>query len=286
LAALALAAATPVLAVEGGYPASGQPAETPARAGGHGHGAQGGSVTRTANPAHAPAKGHKAGKAGHARARGHKAAAHKAHAHVHIEPAKPGDLAPAEALDRLMAGNKRFLTAAFIHPEKLIERRAELAKGQRPFAVILGCADSRVPPEFVFDQGLGDLFVVRVAGNVADPHVLGSIEYAVEHLGSPLIVVLGHERCGAVSAAVKGGDPGGSIGSLVEAIEPAVQQAKRSHPPDADALLDRSVKANVHMVAGELARRSPILAAFVKAKRLEIKGARYDLDTGVVDLVP
>ncbi|MBM3271573.1 MAG: carbonic anhydrase [Candidatus Sericytochromatia bacterium] len=186
----------------------------------------------------------------------------------------------------MLEGNKRYLSAAFIHPENLAERRTDLAKGQQPFAVILGCADSRVPPEFVFDQGLGDLFVVRVAGNVVDPHVLGSIEYAVEHLGSPLIVVLGHERCGAVKAAVAGGDPGGHIGSLVTAIAPAVKQARASHPPDADALLDRAIKANVHQVAVEMGRTSPILAAFLKAKRLAIRGARYDLDTGVVELVP
>ncbi|HEY4484757.1 MAG TPA: carbonic anhydrase, partial [Nitrospiria bacterium] len=126
-------------------------------------------------------------------------------------------LNPDKALTMLMEGNARYVEGKMLHPNQAADRMGELAKGQHPFAVILGCADSRVPPEIVFDQGLGDLFVLRVAGNIADDAVIGSIEYAVEHLGTTLVFVLGHERCGAVSAAVevvtKGAKVPGHIGS-------------------------------------------------------------------------
>jgi carbonic anhydrase len=131
-----------------------------------------------------------------------------------------------QALQELMNGNKRYVAAELAHPNQTAARRAEVAKGQDPFAIIVGCSDSRVPPEIIFDQGLGDLFVTRVAGNIVDDVVLGSIEYAAEHLGVPLIVVLGHKRCGAVEAAAKGGDAPVHIRSLVEAIKPAIKKAK------------------------------------------------------------
>ena len=187
-------------------------------------------------------------------------------------------VSPDEALKKLMQGNRRFVAAEYTHPNQSAERRSEVAKGQHPVAGILSCADSRVPPEIVFDQGMGDLFVVRVAGNMPSPNVLGSLEYAVEHLGVNLIVVLGHERCGAVDAAVKGGQVPGHIASLVEAIRPAVAEAK-GRPGD---LLDNAVRANIEMVVEQLTSKSHILAESVHEGKLKIVGARYDLDTGMV----
>ncbi len=186
-----------------------------------------------------------------------------------------------QALADLMAGNKRYVAARLTYPNQTVARRAEVAKGQHPFAVILGCADSRVPPEIIFDQGLGDLFVIRVAGNVVDDVVMDSIEYAAEHLGVQLIVVLGHTRCGAVDATVKGGEAAGHIRSLVEAIRPAVEKAK-GQPGD---LLTNAVKANVEMVVDRLKSSKPILAESVEAGRLKIVGARYDLESGVVEII-
>lgn len=129
-------------------------------------------------------------------------------------------------MQKLIDGNKRYVEGKFIHPNQSAERRMELSKDQNPFAVILSCSDSRVPPEIIFDQGIGDLFIIRVAGNIISNEVLGSIEYAVEHLDVGLVVVLGHERCGVVSAAVAGGEVHKHISSLVEAILPAVKTAE------------------------------------------------------------
>ena len=147
--------------------------------------------------------------------------------------------------------------------------------------MILGCADSRVPPEVIFDQGLGDLFVVRVAGNVVDDIVLGSIEYAAAHLHTPLIVVLGHFRCGAVGATVAGGELEGHLPSLAAAIQPAVDRVK-GLPGD---LVDHAVRANARMVADQLESSAPVLAELVEAGRLKIVATCYDLDTGAVELL-
>src|SRR6266576_3479183 len=159
------------------------------------------------------------------------------------------------------------------------KRRAELTKTQHPFAVILSCSDSRVPPEIVFDQGLGDLFVVRVAGNVIDDHGLGSIEYAVDHLGARLIVVLGHQSCGAVKAAketiaAKSKAPG-HIQSLVTAIRPAVEATAKDD-------LDTTIKANVKNVVQALRSSTPILKAKVDSGDIRVIGGYYSLDTGAV----
>jgi carbonic anhydrase len=154
----------------------------------------------------------------------------------------------------------------------------EVAKGQHPIAIIVGCSDSRVAPEIVFDQGLGDLFVVRVAGNVVDDHAIGSIEYAVEHLHASLIVVLGHDRCGAVQAAISGDDAPGHIQSLVESIRPAVEAAK-SEPGD---LLDNAINENVRRVVNQLQTSQPILGQEVQEGHLQVVGARYLLDGGSV----
>jgi carbonic anhydrase len=189
---------------------------------------------------------------------------------------------PAErALKELLDGNKRYVAAKLRHPHQGVPRRVSIARGQHPIAVVIGCGDSRVPPELVFDQGLGDLFVLRIVGHIVDDAILGSIEYAVEHLGAGLVVVLGHERCGGVDAAVKGGDTPGHLSALIAAIAPAVESV-RGKPGD---LLDNAVRANVGRVAQQLRSAEPILAARVKAGKLRVVGTRYDLDTGVVELL-
>ena len=210
------------------------------------------------------------------------------HAHEQ-EHAAPGDqpgavLEPAAHWQKLADGNARFVAGKPAHPHQETVRRAELAKGQAPFAVILGCADSRVPPEVVFDQGLGDLFVVRVAGNVVDESGLASIEYAVAYLGARLVVVLGHSRCGAVEAAVEEVKEESHLHTLTDAIAPAVKAVRKRHAPD---LLDAAVRAHALLMAAKLAGSRPVLRARVKAGQLKIVAARYDLATGVVEwLVP
>jgi carbonic anhydrase len=186
-----------------------------------------------------------------------------------------------QALQKLMDGNKRYTKAKLKHPDQDSVRRAEVAKGQHPYAIIIGCADSRVPPEIIFDQGLGDLFIIRIAGNVIDNPGLGSIEYGVEHLNVKLVMVLGHEKCGAVDAAVKGSEAAGHIGSLIEAIKPAVEKAKT----ESGDMLDNAVKENVKMVVAQLKASKPILAEMVEKGKIKIVGARYDLDTGAVELI-
>ena len=186
------------------------------------------------------------------------------------------------AQQKLIDGNKRYVNAKLSHPNQTDQRRTEVAKGQHPFAAIVSCSDSRVPPEIIFDQGLGDLFVIRLAGNILDDAALGSLEYAVEHLGVKYIMVLGHERCGAVDATVKGGEVPGHISSLVKAIQPAVEKVK-NQPGD---LLDNAVRANVTMVVQQLKSSGPILEELVKKGDLAIAGARYDLDDGEVTILP
>lgn len=190
-----------------------------------------------------------------------------------------------EALRRLMEGNARFVADEPKHPNLGGERRVETRAGQTPFAVILGCSDSRVPPDLVFDTGLGDLFGVRVAGNVTDDVVIGSIEYAVDHLGTRLILVLGHEKCGAVAAAVEAAetdaDLPGHIQSLVEAIEPAL----RDTPHPERERLDGAVRANVRYVTERLRHAAPILSKAVKSGDLKVVGGYYDLKTGRVEII-
>jgi carbonic anhydrase len=186
------------------------------------------------------------------------------------------------AQQKLLEGNKRYVDAKLSHPNQTAQRRSEVATGQHPFAAIVSCSDSRVPPEIIFDQGLGDLFVIRLAGNIVDDAALGSLEYAVEHLGVEYIMVLGHERCGAVDAAVKGGETHGHISSLIKAIQPAVKKAK-DLPGD---VLENAVRANVTMVVQQLKSSGPILDELVKKHSLMITGARYDLDDGKVAILP
>lgn len=188
---------------------------------------------------------------------------------------------PDTAMARLMAGNQRFSSNQSQHPQQSVDRVHELAQSQNPFAVILGCADSRVPGEVVFDQGLGNLFDVRVAGNIITPEVLGSIEYAVAHLNAPLVMVLGHERCGAVSAAVQGGELEGQIPSLVRAIAPAVARVQ-GRPGNA---IENAVVANIQYQVEKLHQSSTVIQEAVRAGKLKIVGGRYDLDEGTVTLV-
>jgi carbonic anhydrase len=188
-------------------------------------------------------------------------------------------VAPAEAIFKLKEGNGRYTSGNLQHPGQTAERRTELAKTQHPFAAIVSCSDSRVPPEIVFDQGLGDLFIVRVAGNVINDEGLGSIEYSVDHLGTRLIVVLGHQRCGAVQAtketiAAKGKAPG-HIESLVTAIKPAVETTAKDD-------LDATIKANVKNVVQALRSSTPILKAKVDSGEVKVIGGYYSLDTGAV----
>ncbi|MBW1784728.1 MAG: carbonic anhydrase, partial [Deltaproteobacteria bacterium] len=167
-------------------------------------------------------------------------------------------------------------------PNQTSERRLELKAGQDPFAVILGCSDSRVPPEIIFDQGLGDLFIVRVAGNVVDDMVLGSIEYAVSHLKAPLIVVLGHSHCGAVTATLSSHGPlAGRLGCIAEAIQPAINRVM-DQPGDP---LDRASRANAEMVAEHLRKSKPILCASVEAGTLTVAAAYYHLGSGSVEIL-
>lgn len=183
--------------------------------------------------------------------------------------------------NKLTEGNKRFVFSKMIHPNTTDERRIEVARGQNPFAVIVTCSDSRVPPEIIFDQGLGDLFVIRTAGNVVDDVAIASIEYAVEHLGVKLIVVMGHQKCGAISAAVQGGELHGHLNFLVDAIAPAVEAAKKK----AGNLLDNTIQKNVELVVDQLKNSKPILHEFYTESNLNIIGAVYNLETGKVDFL-
>ena len=203
-----------------------------------------------------------------------------------IFAAPPQKSAPAltseTALARLMEGNKRYVAHREIRPDNGVRHRRDLAEhGQQPFAVILGCSDSRVPPEFVFDQGLGSLFVVRDAGNIVDDNVLGSIEYAVEHLHTPLLMVLGHEKCGAVTAAVEGGEAPGHMQSLLDAIKPAVTESA-SEPGDR---VHNCMVANARRVARQIRESEPLLREAIAAGRLKIVAATYDLTTGAVTVL-
>jgi carbonic anhydrase len=192
-----------------------------------------------------------------------------------------------EALQKLMEGNQRFV-AYQMKGQKLcdVSTRQSLTKGQSPYAIILCCSDSRVPPELVFDQGLGEIFVVRVAGNIADPVVLGSIEYAAEHLGSPLMMVLGHSRCGAVTAAVGAeGKPEGNIGAILEAISPAVNLARNEAKGKEKAeLVEAAIDQNIKLVCNSLLTQSEVIKHLADGGKLKIVGAKYDLDDGKVTL--
>ena len=185
-------------------------------------------------------------------------------------------------LAELKTGNAHHMAHRYQHPHETLERQRQLVSGQHPHAEILSCSDSRVPPEIIFDQGLGDLFTIRVAGNVASDTEIGSLEYGAEHLHVPLIVVLGHENCGAVTAAVQGGPPEGHIAALVDLIKPAVEKTRgMSGDPVSNA-----VRVNVEMVVRQLRSSTPILSELVAHGKLRIVGAVYSIQTGSVTWLP
>lgn len=196
---------------------------------------------------------------------------------------KGGDKVTADsALAELSAGNEHHVAHRYQHPHETKERQRQLVSGQHPHAEILSCSDSRVPPELIFDQGLGDLFVVRVAGNVVADAELGSLEYGAEHLHVPLLVVLGHQHCGAVTAAVEGGGAVGHIGALVNLLRPAVEKTRGLNGDP----VENAVRANVEMVVRQLRASTPILAPLVSQGNLKVVGAVYSLDTGKVAWLP
>lgn len=204
---------------------------------------------------------------------------------AHAAAPSEGALSADAALKELVEGNQRYVEGRPTHEQRSnAGRRAELAKTQKPYAIVLACSDSRVPPEIIFDKGLGEIFVVRVAGNVPDPVVLGSIEYAAEHLGSPLIVVLGHERCGAVTASVDAKEKApGNIGTIVQAITPAVAEAKRTcGSKEKPELVECAAKANIKRSESLVTMRSSLLRKLVAEGKVRVVGATYDLDDGKV----
>lgn len=197
------------------------------------------------------------------------------------EPAiAQNDMTPDAALKKLMDGNKRFVDRKRQNPNQDLVRLAEVAKSQKPFAAVLGCADSRFPSEMIFDQGLGDLFVCRVAGNVATPEEIGSLEFGTLVLGAKVLVVVGHKRCGAVDATIKGAQVPGQIGSLLDAIKPAVESSK----DQGGDRLENASKANVMLQAKRL-KASPVISKLIEEKKLKVVGGYYDLDTGAVNIL-
>jgi carbonic anhydrase len=186
------------------------------------------------------------------------------------------------ALKLLKEGNERFIAGKSIKPNQDINRIKEVASGQYPFATIVGCSDSRVPNEIIFDQGVGDLFIVRTAGQVSTYASWGSIEFAEEVLGTKLIVVLGHTQCGAVNAAVKLPEVPGHIVTLINAIKPAVEKAKATQPED---LLDASIRENIRIQVEQLRNLEPVLAKRVREGSVQIIGALYHLESGEVEFL-
>jgi len=187
-----------------------------------------------------------------------------------------------QGLQMLLDGNQRFVTGKLEHPNQTPDRRAEVAKGQHPFASVLACSDSRTPPEILFDRGLGDIFTVRVAGNVADKVVIESLDYSVKHLGVRVVMVLGHRRCGAVIAAVDGheGTADQDVGPMLSELRPAVEASKGK----AGDPVENAVRENVALVMKNLAT-SQELSAMVKSGELKIVGGIYDLDTGKIEML-
>jgi carbonic anhydrase len=189
---------------------------------------------------------------------------------------------PEEALIKLKQGNERFVNGTSTKPRQDFKRIKEVSTEQHPFATIIGCSDSRVPNEIIFDQGLGDLFIVRTAGQVSTYASWGSIEFAEEVLGTKLIVVLGHTQCGAVKAAVNLPEVPGHIVTLINAIKPAVESARQHSPAD---LLDESIRENIIMQVKQLKSLEPVLAKRVREGSIKIVGALYHLDSGKVEFI-
>ncbi|MBW2493852.1 MAG: carbonic anhydrase [Deltaproteobacteria bacterium] len=199
-------------------------------------------------------------------------------------------LSAQEALDRLREGNRRFVSGTQIRDTNPGHSPPEeLAKGQEPFAIILGCSDSRVPAEIVFDQGLGDLFVIRVAGNIVAPSQVGSVEFAAARFGTRLVVVLGHSQCGAISATLEElqrptENQSINLRSIVDRVRPSVESLLQSRlEGDPEALVERAVRANVGVSVNHLRHGSEILEQLIRDEGLRVVGAEYSLETGEVD---
>jgi carbonic anhydrase len=196
-----------------------------------------------------------------------------------------------EALDRLQEGNRRFASDTEDRTRLLGQsRRAELTRQQQPFAIVLGCSDSRVPAEIIFDQGLGDLFVIRVAGNIVAPSQVGSVEFAASRFGTRLVVVLGHSQCGAVTATIQelqqpAVQQSRNLRSIVDRVRPAVEPLLKTElAHDLDALLRHAVRANDSASANHLRHGSEVLEQLIREAGLLVVGAEYSLETGLVDV--
>ncbi|MFM6191773.1 MAG: carbonic anhydrase [Planktothrix sp.] len=185
------------------------------------------------------------------------------------------NMTPDEALNQLLEGNKRFIENKRKNPNQSMARIEEVAQGQAPFAAILSCADSRVPSEIIFDQGFGDLFVVRNAGNVATPEEIGSLEFGTLVLGAKVLMVIGHKNCGAVKATIDGKAVPGQIASILDVIQPAINQNKT---------LEENIISNVKLGMNRL-QASPVISQLIKDGKLKIVGGYYDLDTGKINVV-
>ncbi|MBP7737385.1 MAG: carbonic anhydrase [Spirochaetes bacterium] len=188
------------------------------------------------------------------------------------------------ALKLLKDGNARFVSGKRQYPNQGMERLEETKKGQHPFVTILSCSDSRVSVEHIFDAGIGDIFIIRVAGNVSGIDEIATMEYGTEHLHTPLLVVLGHTACGAVTAVTRGDKVGGSIPHLVGRIKPAVAKAKKKEGPEfSEKLLDAAIRLNVWQAIEDLFKKSDIVEELVRENKLTVVGALYHLDTGEVE---
>jgi carbonic anhydrase len=191
---------------------------------------------------------------------------------------------PKDSLEKLMRGNQRYVNGQLDHPNREIFRREEVATGQEPFAAIICCSDSRVPPEIIFDVGLGDAFVVRVAGNVIGPLETESVLFAVDVLHAPLILVLGHSNCGAVRAAMQGGAAAKDIPQIAKKIAPAMKTIALKKEQGKVPMLDEVIKTNVEYVRDQL-KTIPLFSHLIKENKLMILGGFYDLDDGKVSLL-
>lgn len=192
------------------------------------------------------------------------------------------NLSSSEAIQKLKEGNKRFVENSAQHPDETIEIKKEMIKGQHPFVVILSCSDSRVPPELIFDQGLGDIFEIRNAGNVLNEHVIGSIEYAVMHCGVKLIVIMGHQDCGAIAATLGGVSETKYIKALEDSIQPAIEDCKSK---GLEVNSDNVVKAHVMQDIDELFQKDFDLVKYMKKNNVKIVPAYYHIDSGKVDFL-
>ncbi len=192
-----------------------------------------------------------------------------------------------DALAMLKEGNDRYAAEKAGHPNTSPARRQETVQnGQHPFATILTCSDSRVPVEYIFDRGIGDLFVIRVAGNVADTDEIGTAEYGVDHLGTPVLMVLGHTRCGAVTAVATGAEVHGKLPQLVDNIIPAVKKTQAQHPElKGEALVPEAIKNNIWQAIEDMLKNSDMLRSRAQSGKVRILGAMYDLETGKVSML-